>query len=138
MVAFGAEHSSMHVETEAAANAEGFQLTPDPIPEENLFRRSDQYSFVKKGVPAIYLKPGFESTDPSVDGLAVQTEHRRQHYHRPSDDLSRPVDWDSVHRFTRANARIGLSVADADKRPTWNEGDFFGDKFAPERKSSAL
>ncbi len=130
IVAFGAEHSSLGAVAGAAAAAEGFVLTPDPIPEEGLFRRSDQYSFVRKGIPAIYLDPGFTSSDPDIDGEALRTDHRHNHYHRPSDDLSRPIDWDSAVRFTRANARIGWAIANDDARPTWNEGDFFGDKFA--------
>jgi hypothetical protein len=131
LVGFGAEHSSLGPVTEAAVSAEGFVLAPDPYPEENSFRRSDQYSFVKKGVPAIYLDNGFGSTDPDVDGEAVVKDHLANHYHQPSDDLSRPLDWDSTVRFTRAITRVGWSVANDDARPTWNEGDFFGDMFAP-------
>ncbi len=130
IVAFGAEHSSLGAVADAAVAAEGFVLTPDPVPEEGLFRRSDQYSFVRKGIPAIYLDPGFTSSDPDFDGEALRTDHRHNHYHRPSDDLSRPIDWDSAVRFTRANARIGWAIANDDARPAWNEGDFFGDKFA--------
>jgi hypothetical protein len=130
IIAFGSEHSSLEATVGRAIAAEGFSLTPDPMPEENLFRRSDQYSFVRRGVPAAYLKPGFTSTDPTIDGRAVQTEHRKHHYHQPSDDLGRPVDWDSVVRFARANARIGFAIANDDERPTWNEGDFFGDRFS--------
>jgi len=130
IIAFGAEHSSLEATVEAAISAEGFTLTPDPMPEENIFRRSDQYSFVRKGVPAAFLVPGYTSTDASVDGQAVVVDHRKHHYHRPSDDLSRPVDWDSAVRFARANARIGYAIANDDARPTWNEGDFFGEKFA--------
>ena len=54
----------------------------------------------------------------------------KNYYHRPSDDLSRSIDWDSAVRFARANARIGYLIADADDRPAWNEGDFFAIKFA--------
>ena len=129
IIAFGSEHSSLEATVEAAINAEGFALTPDPMPEENIFIRSDQYSFVRKGVPATFLVPGYTSTDPDVDGEAVVKEFRKLHYHQPSDDLSRPVDWDSAVRFTRANARIGYAIANEDARPTWNEGDFFGEKF---------
>ena len=130
IIAFGSEHSSLETTVSEAIAAEGFALTPDPMPEENLFRRSDQYSFVRKGIPAVYLKPGFTSTDPAIDGRAVQDDHRKHHYHQPSDDLSRPIDWDSVVRFARANARIGYAIANDDARPTWNEGDFFGEMFA--------
>ncbi len=116
----------------AAAAAEGFVLVPDPLPEENFFVRSDQYSFVKKGIPASYLDVSSISSDPDVDGEALYEDHIKNHYHKPSDDLSRPVDWDSAVRFARANARIGLAIANDDERPTWNEGDFFGEMFAPE------
>ncbi|MDH4126592.1 MAG: M28 family metallopeptidase [Gammaproteobacteria bacterium] len=132
IIAFGAENSSLGAVAAEAANAEGFTLTPDPMPEENLFVRSDQYSFVKKGVPAICLDPGMTSSDDSVDGVAVTTAFRQTHYHQPSDDLSQPIDWDSAIRFTRANARIGWSIANADARPRWNAGNFFGEMFAPE------
>ncbi len=131
LVAFGAEHSSLNAVVEAAATAEGFVLVPDPVPEEHLFRRSDQYSFVRKGIPAIYLDTSFGSTDPAIDGKAIVTEHLQKHYHQPSDDLSRPLHWDSVIRFTRANARMGWDIANNDARPTWNDGDFFGEMFAP-------
>ena len=131
LVAFGAEHSSLRTVVDAAATAEGFALIPDPMPEEHLFRRSDQYSFVRKGVPAIYLDTSFGSTDPAIDGEAVVTEHLRTSYHQPSDDLSLPLHLDSAVRFTRANARMGWDIANDDARPTWNEGDFFGEMFAP-------
>jgi hypothetical protein len=130
IIAFGSEHSSLEATVAAAIKAEGFKLTPDPMPEENIFRRSDQFSFVRKGVPAIFLVPGYGSLDPDIDGQAVVVEHRKHHYHRPSDDLTRPVDWASAVRFTRANARIGYAIANDDDRPTWNEGDFFGELFA--------
>jgi hypothetical protein len=132
LVAFGAEHSSLMQPAKTAAENEGFALTPDPIPEENLFARSDQYSFVRGGIPAIYLVPGFTSLDPEVDGKAVFDDHLKNHYHRPSDDLSRPIDWPSAERFARANARIGILIGNADARPSWNEGNFYGEKYGRE------
>lgn len=130
VVAFGAEHSSLEAVVAEAVRKDGFTLSPDPIPEETIFIRSDQYSFVRKGIPATYLIPGFQSLDPDIDAAAINKHHRLNHYHRPSDDLTRPVDWESVLRFARANTRIGYAIADNDDRPTWNEGDFFGEKFA--------
>lgn len=129
VIAFGAEHSSLQAPIEKAVAAEGFVLTPDPMPEEVLFIRSDQYSFVRQGVPSVFLFPGFISSDPGIDGQALFRDHLAKHYHRPSDDLSRPFDWDSALRFARANVRIGQEIADADQRPTWNAGDFFGERF---------
>lgn len=130
LIAFGSEHSSLEGITAAAASAEGFTLTENPLPEENLFVRSDQYSFVRQGIPAIYLIPGFNSVDPEMDGESAFRGHIRFHYHKPSDDHERPVDWASVERFTRSHIRIGYSIANDPERPTWNEGDFFAERFA--------
>ena len=129
IIAFGAEHSSLESQIETAIADEDFILAPDPIPEEVVFIRSDQFSFVRQGVPSVFLVPGFTSTDPAIDGEAAFREHLATHYHRPSDDSTRPVDWDSALRFARANVRIGYTVASDEKRPSWNAGDFFGDRF---------
>ncbi len=129
VIAFGSEHSSLEQVIGEVVVAEDFELSPDPVPEEVLFIRSDQYSFVKKGVPSVFLVPGFTSTDPEIDGSVLFNQHLQKHYHQPSDDLNRPIDWDSALRFARATVRIGSAVAEKDERPTWNEGDFFGDKF---------
>lgn len=129
VVAFGAEHSSLEHAVAGAAEAEGFVVTPDPMPEEVIFIRSDQYSLVRQGVPAIFLVPGFNAASGDTDGSAAFRDFLSQHYHRPSDELSLPVDWDSAVRFARTNARIGYITGNADARPSWNEGDFFGEMF---------
>ena len=81
-------------------------------------------------MPAVYLIPGFTSTDPDVDGDALVGDHLRNHYHEPSDDLARPFHWPSAERFARANARFGYEVAMDANRPRWHEGNFFGERFA--------
>lgn len=132
MVAFGAEHSSLGAVANDAAAAEGLVLVPDQQPEEILFARSDQFSFVRQGVPAIWLDTSIESSDPDVDGPEIIKDHLQNHYHKPSDDMSRPIFWDALLRFTRANARIGWSVANDDARPTWNEDSFYGKLYGPD------
>jgi len=129
IIAFGAEHSSLETVIASAIGEEGFTLTPDPMPEEVIFIRSDQYSFVKQGVPSVFLVPGFTSSDPDIDGEKLWRGFLQTYYHQPSDDLTRPIDWPSTVRFAKANVRIGYAVAQDADRPTWNEGDFFGEKF---------
>jgi hypothetical protein len=137
VVAFGSEHSTLGAPVEAAARAEGLKLAPDPTPDEVIFIRSDQYSFVRQGVPSIFLAAGSTSTDPSVDGPAVIQAFRSKHYHKPSDDLSRPVDWSSAEAFARVNVRIGALVAQADEPPRWHPGNFFGELFGVHAKAPA-
>ena len=130
LVAFGAEHSTLYDAVRRATEDTGLALTPDPLPEEVRFVRSDQFSFVKEGIPAVALKPGSQSFDPAVDGDAMLADFLRSHYHRASDDLDLPFDSAAAQRFARTALLLGLNVADDDARPRWNEGDFFGDTFA--------
>ena len=129
VVAFGAEHSSLAEPAARAARAAGFELGPDPFPEEVIFVRSDQYSFVERGVPAVYFVPGFTSRDPQVDGGKTIRGFLSTHYHEPSDEASLPVDWPSAVRFLRANVMLTRDIADADRAPEWKAGDFFGRTF---------
>jgi Zn-dependent M28 family amino/carboxypeptidase len=133
VVAFGAENSTLEAAARQAAKLAGLTLIPDPIPEENLFVRSDQYSFVRRGVPAVFLVPGFTSSDKSVNGQKLFGEFIATHYHQPSDDLSVPVDAPSVERFTRANVALGYLIASDAKTPAWKPGNFFGATFAHQR-----
>ena len=105
-------------------------FSPDPLPEETRFVRSDQYSFVRAGVPAIYLVPGFTSMDEDIDGESLYRAFLDKHYHEATDDLDQRVHWDSAVRFARAHARIGYAVASQDDRPVWNTGSFLGERFA--------
>jgi Zn-dependent M28 family amino/carboxypeptidase len=128
LVAFGSENSTLDAIVKGAAQAEGYVSAPDPMPEENIFVRSDQYSFVKQGVPSVYLMPGFTPIDPKSTTPRFE-EFRKQHYHKPSDDLSLPMDLDALARFTRVNYRVISAIANVPVAPTWKPGNFFGKTF---------
>lgn len=128
--AFGAEHSTLLAAVTAATAKTGMGLTPDPMPEEVRFVRSDQFSFVKEGVPAVAFKAGSKSSNPDDDGAAMLKGFLNKHYHRPSDDLELPFSEEGAERFVRTALLLGLEVAAQDEKPRWNPGDFFGDRFA--------
>jgi hypothetical protein len=129
---WGAERTSFEEAAAAEVALEGFEARPYPYPDEEVgeIKRSDQYSFVKKGIPFIWMMEGVGSSDPTVDGLAIINAFYDDHYHQVSDDLSQPIHWDSARRYARASARITRRLAMEDDAPTWNEGDFYGEKFA--------
>jgi hypothetical protein len=129
IVAYGSEHSSMGAFVRQAAEQLEFLISPDPFPEETFFIRSDQYPFIKKGVPALFFFPGLKSADPQVDGAAFLQKWLTTIYHSPKDDMSQDFDFEEGARVTRMNFLVGYLVAQSRERPTWNEGDFFGEKF---------
>lgn len=129
IVPYGAEHSTLSDAVGAAAEHLGLALGPDPIPEQVLFIRSDHYSFVKRGIPALFIKSGFETGDPTLDGAAINAGFRRDRYHTPFDDLSQAFDYEAGAQHARVNFLTGFGVAMQDARPRWNDGDFFGGLF---------
>ena len=129
LVAFGAENSTLETVVAEIAKELDYTLTPDPMPEQNLFVRSDQYSLVKQGVPAVYLMPGLTARDSSVNGQQIFGDFLAQHYHKPSDDVSRPMDVGALDRFARANLRLVQRIADLTVAPSWKPGNFFGQTF---------
>jgi len=125
VVAFGAEHSTLGPIVEAAAAKMGVTLSPDPMPSENLFVRSDHYSFVKAGVPSVFLNTGFKN-----GGEKATKDFLAKHYHQVSDDISLPFDWNAAAKFARINYLIAREIADGDTAPRWYAGNQYGDRYA--------
>ena len=128
LIALGGEHTTIGDMATAAAKQHGFTMSPDPLAEEVRFIRSDQFSFVEAGIPAIHLKPGNKSTDPNIDGTAITREWLRKVYHSPADDMSQKLDFDSGARYAETNLDLVRTIANAPARPAWKKGDFFAPK----------
>ena len=128
IVPYGVEHSSMAGAVRAAARFVGVEIAKDPIPEQSVFMRSDHFSFVRQGIPAIYVKSG-STTGDSRDGTKLNLAWRATTYHTPQDDMNQPFDWNAAGRHVQLQFLIGYLTAQADTRPVWNQGDFFGTKF---------
>lgn len=134
IVAFGEEHTTLTEPIARAAQRLGFDVTPDPMPSEVIFIRSDQYEFVKKGIPAVFLVAGFKGHEP---GRVAGMTWIREIYHTQRDDMNQYIELEAGVTFARANFLIGLEVANQDERPRWNKGDFFGELFARDTAAHA-
>ena len=129
LIARGEEHSSLGPIARSAAAAHGYRLSPDPSPEQVSFIRSDQFSFIQYGIPAIVLGGGYKARDKNVDAAALRDDFLKNHYHQPSDEIELPMDFAGAADLARINLRIVLDVANAQSAPTWKAKDFFSDKF---------
>ncbi len=122
----GAEHSSLINNVDFACKQLGIVRQQDPMPEEVRFIRSDQYSFVQQGIPALHIKYGTLTKDNSFDLVEFTKKWRDENYHRPSDEITNNFDFDAARKYVQLNFLISYSVAQTRERPRWNEGDFFG------------
>jgi len=125
VIAFGAGRSSIEAAVQAASQRIGVALSPDPLPDEGLFTRSDHYRFVQQGVPSIFLMTGFQN-----GGAEQFTKFLKSCYHKPCDDLSQAIDYSAGAKFARLNYEIARELANADQRAQWKAGDFFASKYS--------
>jgi len=119
---YGLDESSLGQDARQAAKDNGVEVQADPEPLRNIFIRSDQYSFIKQGVPALAMKVGY-TKGSSEEATAMKWLHER--YHAPSDDLNQPVDLAAAGKFEDIMADIAVKVADDPQPPAWNADSFF-------------
>lgn len=136
VVAFGAERSSLGPVTEAALATINVTLSPDPMPQEGIFTRSDHYRFVQQGIPSVFLVTGWGEGVGGKDGGAIFRHFLGNTYHTPADQIDLDIDYNAGAKFAYANWLIASAIANGDTTPTWNAGDFFGTTFGPERTAA--
>jgi hypothetical protein len=120
--AYGYDESDLADDLDAAAKARGLEVFPDPQPEENRFVRSDQYSFIRQGIPALAFKVGYR---PGTPDEQVWLAWVRDHYHKVSDDTAQPIDFGAAAAFNALYAELALRVANRAARPAWRKASFF-------------
>lgn len=129
VVPLGAEHSSLMSNVKFAANYLGLEVEKDPEPNENRFVRSDQYSFVMNGIPALHIKYGTKSNIPGFDLTAFVRQWRTKYYHQAADGLEGGIfNFTAAKTYVQLNFLISYSVAQTPVRPRWNDGDVFAKK----------
>lgn len=121
----GAEHSSLLKVVEEAASYVGLNVEPDPDPSEGRFVRSDQYNFVKAGIPALHIKYGYKKTTIEKNLAEKVKIWREANYHKPSDEVNDTFVWSAGRKYAQVNFLISYLIAQNPERPTWNKGDFF-------------
>ena len=132
VVAFGAEHSSLGPLVQAAASTLGLQTSPDSEPKQVIFIRSDQYSFVKQGIPSIMVEPGLKDDQGQPEAYAAKRKAWiATHYHSPQDQWEPGYDYEGMAKVARVELLAGFAVANAPERPVWSKGDLLGRMFAP-------
>jgi hypothetical protein len=129
IIALGAADSTLDAVVRRNAARLGLKVSPDPEPEQHYFVRADQYSFVRQGVPSVFISEGEQARDPKFDAKKFNEQWIATRYHAPSDDMSQPMDLGASVQFMQVNFLVGYDVAREAQRPAWKPGDFFGETF---------
>jgi len=104
------------------AQSVGVQAAPDPEPQRNSFIRSDQYNFIRHGIPALAMSVSYAKDSPEQK---IFKEWLTKRYHAPSDDLDQPVDLSAAAKYEEIIRAMMVRVANGDQRPQWKQDSFF-------------
>jgi Zn-dependent M28 family amino/carboxypeptidase len=118
----GLEESDLGARAAAIAQSMGIKPIADPEPLRNLFIRSDQYNFIKQGIPSVKCDVTFELGTPEQKIFKDWLTNR---YHAPSDDVNQPVDLQAAALYEEFTRRLLLETANTPARPRWKPDSFF-------------
>ncbi len=122
LTVYGLAESDLGDEAKEAAEKEGVRVQPDPQPLRNVFIRSDQYNFIKRGIPALAMDVSFDPGSPEQETFK---QWRTERYHAPSDDLQQPVDLQAAAKYEEVVRNLMVETANSDHRPEWKSDSFF-------------
>jgi Zn-dependent M28 family amino/carboxypeptidase len=122
MRVLGLDDSDLGDRVREISQSQGVKVQPDPEPLRNLFVRSDQYNFIRHGVPSIIMSVGSEPGSPEQKIFKDWLTNR---YHAPSDDLNQPVDFDAAAKYEEIVRSLLIDIANDDHRPQWKPDSFF-------------
>jgi Zn-dependent M28 family amino/carboxypeptidase len=122
LTVYGLAESNLGDLVEEVAQSDGVEVQPDPEPLRNIFIRSDQYSFIREGIPSIAMKVGFRPGSPQAD---LAKKWLTERYHAPSDDLNQPVDLSAAGKFEDIVEGLAVKVANDPQRAAWKADSFF-------------
>jgi Zn-dependent M28 family amino/carboxypeptidase len=118
----GLAESTLGEEARAVGAEHRIEIAADPEPDRNSFIRTDQYSFVQAGIPALAMKFGWTANSPEYKAWR---QWLAQRYHSKEDDLSQPVDKEAAAQFDSFLADLARRVANNSQRPHYLESSFF-------------
>jgi len=108
------------------AEEQGRVVKPDQFADKGYYYRSDQFSFAKIGVPAMYLDTGTDFVDRPPEWGRQQLDHFTEvNYHQPTDEYDSSWSFDGMVDDALLGFWTGLAIANADEVPAWNPGDEF-------------
>ena len=122
LTVYGLAESDLGERATMVGNHLSVQMQPDPLPLLNVFIRSDQYNFVRHGIPSLMIDVGAAPGSPEA---AIIKAWRTERYHAPSDDADQPVDLATAAGYEEVIRELTIKIANDPKRPQWKQDSFF-------------
>ena len=134
LMVFGLDESDLGEDARAVAQQMDLGVQPDPQPLRNRFIRSDQYSFIREGIPALATKVGFEAGTPDAE---IEKKWFAERYHGVSDSPDQPVDLGAIGTYAEVIKRLSVRVANRTTAPAWTQASVFAQLATADSKPAA-
>ncbi len=122
LTVLGLDDSDLGDRVREIAQSQGVRVQPDPEPLRNLFVRSDQYNFIRHGVPSVIMSV---APEPGTSEQKLFKDWLTQRYHAPSDDVDQPVNLAAAAKYEEIVRALLINIANGDRRPEWKPDSFF-------------
>lgn len=117
IVGYGAEHSTLGNMLNDVAASYGINVIPDPMPDENVFQRSDHYSFVQRGIPSLMLL-GAPAGEKEIWIKRIK-DWEKTDYHNPGDTIKENWVWEGPETVSEIMAILGWRISENKEMPSW-------------------
>lgn len=108
----GLERTTAGYHMEKACASFSLKAIKDGMPQQNLFDRSDNVNFAKKGIPAPTFSLGITAFDEAIT----------KYYHQTTDNPE-TLDYEYINKYCKAFMYSCRLIANDKKKPFWVKGD---------------
>ncbi len=122
LTVYGLDESTLGNDAKAIGEEMGLRVQPDPEPLRNVFTRSDQYSFILRGIPSLMVDIGYDKGSKEEQ---IEKDWLATRYHGRTDDVNQPIDRASAAKFNDLVMQLLLRAANNSQKPEWNKNSFF-------------
>ena len=122
----GGGRVSAEADLRRIAAARRLRVDDEPSPEAGWYFRSDQFSFARRGVPAITFRAGRDLVVGGfAAGSAIVADYNTHRYHQPSDAFDPAWTFAGTVQEATVAFDLGREVANGGW-PAWNAGSDYG------------
>jgi len=120
----GGGRTNLENDLARAATAQHLRVTEEPSSEAGWYFRSDQFSFARRGVPALTFRAGRDLVEGgTVAGQRIVSRYNTACYHQPCDEFDPGWTFAGTVQEATVAYLVGNGISNSASWPVWNRGN---------------
>lgn len=134
VIPMGYSHSNLSDAVNYSAKSLNFIIDDNKQEEDEYLFRSDQASFLKKGIPVLNIANGYSALNPKVNGKKEIDLWMKNYYHSPFDDLNQKYSKEAFHQALKLQFLTTYYITNIIEEIKWNEDSWIYKKYVLNEK----